>query len=249
MQQSYTPNINVKAYSGMCQQYIDDAGSAPSRSPTAKAAFEKEQSAGRIRADQFPENVWVVAWFSFSKGSYRYPNGTVIQYKDAWHVAFVKRNGNSLEIHDSEVHSGARKPYTALAAVEAWFATYGAKYAGWSTDCDGRKYVTEDKKMVNGDTGKYIYRAVLRREPENDWVWKQWDGMDFSAAIMQAANTAEWQAQNHLMLTLYPTVVKENEDLKKEIEDLKKQSSKPGEKPKLPLDVVIDGDKYVKEIK
>lgn len=147
MEQSYIPNINVRATPGMCLQYIDDAGESPLRSPTAKAAYKREEAGGRIRTDQFPENVWVVAWFEFTKGSYRYPNGVTINFSDAWHIAFMKRVGNRLEIHDSEVHSGARQPYRALGEVEAWFKVYGARYVGWSTDCDGRNYAKEEKVM------------------------------------------------------------------------------------------------------
>lgn len=142
-EQVYTPNINIPAKPAKCLQYIDDAGNAPERSPTAKSAFLKEQTAGRVKLSEFPNKVWVVAWFEFTKGSYTYPNGYTIYYKDAWHIAFVRRDGNTLEIHDSEVHSGSRKSYGSIGEIEAWFVEYGTKYVGWSTNCDGRQYAKE----------------------------------------------------------------------------------------------------------
>ncbi len=124
--------------------------------------------AGRIRKSELPEGVWVVVWFEFTKGSYRYPSGQVIDYRDAWHIAFAKRSGSHVEIHDSEVHSGARQPYAALAAVEAWFAAYGTRYVGWSTDCDGRNYVKEVTIVKNSiDSERVIAKGILGRDGLN----------------------------------------------------------------------------------
>lgn len=176
MEQVITPNINTPSVAGMCQKYVDDAGGVPNSVPprlgTAKAAYLQEQAAGRIRTDNFPKDVWLIVWFSFSKGSYTYPNGTTIYYKDAWHVAWLRRTGDRIEIHDSEVHRGARKPYTSLLEVEAWFAAYGAKYAGWSASCSGRTYaiskensdVIMDNEHLNSLFNAYIGRYALNEE-------------------------------------------------------------------------------------
>lgn len=177
MEQVYIPKINTRAYPAMCLQYIDDAGDAPSRSPTAKAAYIKEKNAKRIRTNDLPENIWVVVWFEFTKGSYRYPDGSVVYYKDAWHIAFARRRGKTIEIHDSEVHSGARQPYTSLAQVEAWFAVYGTRYVGWSTQCDGRIYAKE-AIMPNEKDVKDYFKVWENRTPTKselkDYTSKSW---------------------------------------------------------------------------
>jgi len=167
MEQVYTPLIDTKAFPAMCLQYVDDAGNAPQRSTTAKAAYDKEKKAKRISLSELPDKIWVVVWFSFSKGSYTYPNGDTIYYKDAWHIAFARRNGKNIEIHDSEVHSGSRQPYVAFEAVEAWFGAYDAKYVGWSTHCDGREYakLKENNMIKNTNHVKILFRQFLNREP------------------------------------------------------------------------------------
>lgn len=153
MEQVFAPNVGLRGahYAGLCLQWVDDAGKAPNRTGTAKAAYRVEKNAGRLRTGEIPENVWVPVWFEFTRGSYTYPDGSTIYYKDAWHIALAKRTGNRYTIYDSEVARGGRDqfggPYPALAAVESWFAVYGTKYVGWSTHCDGRQYAKERKGM------------------------------------------------------------------------------------------------------
>jgi hypothetical protein len=134
MEQTYTPNINISSKPGWCLQYVDDAGQAPNRTDSAKIAFNNEKSAGRICTDTIPENVWLVGWLDFTKGANT-------QYG---HVFFIKRSGNSYELHDSDVHAGLRKPYTSIDDMLRWFGAQAPVYIGWSTNCDGREYAKEN---------------------------------------------------------------------------------------------------------
>lgn len=193
--QVYEPAINTQAQPAMCLQYIDDAGNAPNRSATAKAAFMKEHNAGRIRGDELPDKLWVVIWFEFTKGGYTYPSGATVLYKDAWHIAFARRDGNTLQIHDSEVHSGARNPYNALAAVEAWFGKYGTKYAGWSTNCDGRQYVNKEEEDMKADnyTIQALAEAGLGRTAAGDQNLINNVGRDVKEVIDTFRTYPEWK--------------------------------------------------------
>lgn len=85
-------------------------------------------------------------------------------------------------------------------------------------------------QVVQGENGKFIYRACLHREPENDWVWKQWDGQTFDVALTKVRATDEWLTQNHVLKVAYPEALKTIEAQKKEIEELKKGGTelKPG---------------------
>lgn len=134
MIQVKTPNLNVRAYRGWCLMYIDDAGGAlaKNRKPSAEAAYQVERKAKRIRANQnFPVNVWVVAFWSLNGGLYR----------GLGHVVFVKKHSNGrLEIRDSETRSGARAVYTSIAQVTQWLGNHAPVYRGWSTHCDGVQY-------------------------------------------------------------------------------------------------------------
>jgi hypothetical protein len=138
--QKYLPNIGIAAVRGWCLKYIDDAGSAPTRRATAQLASDAEKSAGRLRGDDLPVGVWVVLFYALTRGA----------YAGLGHVQFARKNADgSVEIHDSEVHAGARAPYTSIAQVLAWFGpSTGITYSGWSTQCDGREYAEEYAPVV-----------------------------------------------------------------------------------------------------
>lgn len=156
MQQTFNPNLGVSAIRGYCLKYVDDAGNAPNRTATARYAWQVEQKANRVRTDTIPEGVWVVGWLDFMTGMYE-------QYG---HVFFMKRNGSSWQIYDSEVQSGGRRPYGSVNELLAWFGAYKPKYLGWSTHCDGRQYVKENNmpEIVNSDTARILASVGLARD-------------------------------------------------------------------------------------
>lgn len=129
VRQIYEPNLNIGAQSGWCLQYVDDAISAPSRTPSAQAAYLNELNAGRINTGPAPVGVWVIGFLGFSRGI----------YADYGHVFLMrKREDGSIEIHDSEVHSGARGIYNSIEEIMNWMGNYGPDYLGYSYCCDGR---------------------------------------------------------------------------------------------------------------
>lgn len=129
VRQVYNPNLNIGARSGWCLQYVDDAIDAPSRTPSAQAAYLNELNAGRINTGPAPVGIWVVGFLGFSRG----------QYTEYGHVFLMrKREDGSIEIHDSEVHSGARGIYNSIEELMNWMGNYGPDYLGYSYCCDGR---------------------------------------------------------------------------------------------------------------
>lgn len=134
VRQTYNPNINVGAQSGWCLQYVDDAISAPSRTPSAQTAYLNELNAGRINTGPAPVGIWVVGFLGFSRGI----------YADYGHVFLMrKRADGSIEIHDSEVHSCSRSIYNSIEELMNWMGNYGPDYLGYSYCCDGRR-IAED---------------------------------------------------------------------------------------------------------
>lgn len=134
VRQTYEPNLNIGAQSGWCLQYVDDAINAPARTPNARAAYLNELNAGRIDTGHAPIGVWVVGFLGFSRG----------QYTDYGHVFLMrKREDGSIEIHDSEVHSGARGIYNSIEELMNWMGNYAPDYLGFSYCCDGRR-IAED---------------------------------------------------------------------------------------------------------
>ncbi|MCP9454017.1 MAG: hypothetical protein NNC24_01450 [Candidatus Nanosynbacter sp. P11B_S7_bin.28.1] len=129
VRQIYEPNLNIGAQSGWCLQYVDDAISSLTRSPNAQTAYLNELNAGRINTGPAPVGIWVVGFLGFSRGI----------YADYGHVFLMrKREDGSIEIHDSEVHSGARGIYNSIEELMNWMSNYGPDYLGYSYCCDGR---------------------------------------------------------------------------------------------------------------
>lgn len=134
VRQIYEPNLNIGARSGWCLQYVDDAISSLTRSPNAQTAYLNELNAGRINIGPAPVGVWVIGFLGFSRG----------QYTEDGHVFLMrKREDGSIEIHDSEVHSGARGIYNSIEELMNWMGNYGPDYLGYSYCCDGRR-IAED---------------------------------------------------------------------------------------------------------
>lgn len=129
VRQTYNPNINIGAQSGWCLQYVDDAISSLTRSPNAQTAYLNELNAGRINTGPAPVGIWVIGFLGFSRGI----------YVDDGHVFLMrKRADGSIEIQDSEVHSGARGIYNSIEELMNWMGNYGPDYLGYSYCCDGR---------------------------------------------------------------------------------------------------------------
>ena len=129
VRQTYNPNLNIGAQSGWCLQYVDDAINSLTRSPNAQTAYLNELNAGRINTGPAPVGVWVIGFLGFSIG----------QYTEDGHVFLMrKRADGSIEIHDSEVHSGARGIYNSIEELMNWMGNYGPDYLGYSYCCDGR---------------------------------------------------------------------------------------------------------------
>lgn len=133
VRQKTTPNLNIVAQRGWCLKYIDDSVNAPSRKPTAQAAFNTEKANGNVRTNDLPVGVWVPIWFSLTKGT----------YAGLGHVAWAYNYGDRLEIRDSETRPGARAPYTSINQVLAWFGNYAPQYLGWSLTVDGIQVAEE----------------------------------------------------------------------------------------------------------
>ncbi len=129
VRQIYNPNLNIGAQSGWCLQYVDDAINSLTRSPNAQTAYLNELNAGRINTGPAPVGIWVIGFLGFSRGI----------YVDDGHVFLMrKREDGSIEIHDSEVHSGARGIYNSIEELMNWMGNYGPDYLGYSYCCDGR---------------------------------------------------------------------------------------------------------------
>lgn len=125
------PNLHIASLSGKCLRYVDEAGKSSTRRETAQQAADAEKAAGRLSRTELPTAIWVVLFFSLASGT----------YAGRGHVLLAKRdNDRTIEIHDSEVHSGAREPYKSIAEVIEWLQEYDPEYLGWSTQCDGVVY-------------------------------------------------------------------------------------------------------------
>ena len=158
VRQIYEPNLNIGAQSGWCLQYVDDAISSLTRSPNAQTAYLNELNAGRINTGPAPVGIWVIGFLGFSIG----------QYVDDGHVFLMrKREDGSIEIHDSEVHSGARGIYNSIEELMNWMGNYGPDYLGYSYCCDGRR-IAEDYDETQPTDRKLEEDGNARDEANTD---------------------------------------------------------------------------------
>lgn len=165
--QAVMPRINIPARRGWCLQYVDDGVNAPSRKPDAMTSFRQEQKNGNIRMFDLPVGVWIPGYLAFDKGIYQ-PYGHVF-----W--AYKHPDGR-VELHDSEVHAGARKPYGSLAELLAWFGAYSPRFIGWTLGIDGVHVVnelpdpvptppTDGRKPAKGTATVIVDALNVRTEP------------------------------------------------------------------------------------
>lgn len=152
------PNIDISARAGMCLEYVDNAVNAPKRTATAQIAYETAKGNGWVSDNsEYPRNVWFVLFWSIDNNN----------YAGLGHVAlaFVDGDGD-MQIHDSEVHRGARQPYTSLSELSSWFGSVGTRltYLGWSIGVDGIQIVgeigKEIKKANKGELSMFIAKCV-----------------------------------------------------------------------------------------
>ena len=148
LRQTVNPNYDIGATRGWCLQYVDNAISAPNRTYSAQAAYESAKARGWVRANtDMPRGLWSVLFWSIDNG----------EYAGLGHVALVYvNNQGQMAIHDSEVHAGARQPYTSLAELSSWFGSVGTRltYLGWSIGVDGRKIIEDYTPPKLAPTGE-----------------------------------------------------------------------------------------------
>ena len=136
------PNIDISARAGMCLEYVDNAVNASKRTATAQIAYETAKGNGWVSDNsEYPKNVWFVLFLSIDNNDYAGLGHVALAYVDS---------SGSMQIHDSEVHRGARRPYTSIAELAGWFGSVGTQmtYLGWSIGVDGVKLIEEEVKTA-----------------------------------------------------------------------------------------------------
>ena len=150
------PLVASSAIASYCLLYVDNTINIPSQYRTANAqvAHDKAKEKNWVHANtDYPKNVWFVMFWSIDNGDYQ-GQGHVA-------IAFVDDNDN-LQIHDSEVHRGAREPYASLEEVSNWFGSVGTRltYLGWSEGVDGVKMIAE----IEAETKTEIKKTDKKKE-------------------------------------------------------------------------------------
>ena len=144
--QKTSPNLNIGAKPGWCLQYADDVVNAPVRRESAGLEYLAQRAAGNIHEEEPPVGLWVPVFFDITSGIYD-------PYE---HVGWAYNHGDGrIEIHDSEVHSGARGIYNSIAEICSWFGKFGLRYLGWSERIGGVQIVekSDNVRVVNSGVG------------------------------------------------------------------------------------------------
>ena len=153
------PLVATSAIASYCLLYVDNTINVPSqyRTLNAQVAHNQAKEKNWVHANtDYPKNVWFVMFWSIDNGDYQ-GQGHVA-------IAFVDDNG-VMQIHDSEVHRGAREPYTSLAELENWFGSVGTRltYLGWSIGVDGTILIEKKQEKAKAKKGEIM---ILFREKD-----------------------------------------------------------------------------------
>ena len=158
------PTINIGATAGWCLNYVDNAINATQRTSTAQIAHDQAKEKNWVHPNQdYPRNVWFVMFWSIDNGD----------YQGLGHVALAFLDGNNnLQIHDSEVHRNARKPYQSLSELANWFGSVGTQltFLGWSEGVDGTKII-EEVKQAQSQTKKKGEVMILFKDADGKIYW------------------------------------------------------------------------------
>ncbi|ATC60411.1 hypothetical protein [Pseudolactococcus raffinolactis] len=144
------PLVATSAIASYCLLYVENTINVPSQYRTLNAQIAHDQAKEKnwVHENQdYPKNVWFIMFWSIDNGDYQ-GQGHVA-------IAFVDNNG-AMQIHDSEVHRGAREPYKSLAELENWFGSVGTKmtFLGWSEGVDSVKVIDEIKAETKTEIKK-----------------------------------------------------------------------------------------------
>jgi hypothetical protein len=155
----------MSARAGMCLGYVDDAINATQRTATAQIAHDTAKAKGWVRADNnYPRNVWFVMFWSIDNGD----------YQGQGHVALAFVDGNGvMQIHDSEVHRGARQAYGSIQELAGWFGSVGTRltFLGWSIGADGTLLIEEIKEKQEKAKTKKGEIMILFKDKDSKVYW------------------------------------------------------------------------------
>ena len=87
-------------------------------------------------------------------------------------LAFVDGQGN-MQIHDSEVHRGARQAYGSIQELAGWFGSVGTRltFLGWSIGADGTLLIEETKEKQEKAKAKKGEIMILFRDKDGKVYW------------------------------------------------------------------------------
>ncbi|MGO3605094.1 MAG: hypothetical protein ACTIN8_00345 [Pseudolactococcus laudensis] len=164
------PLVATSAIASYCLLYVDNTINVPSQYRTANAqvAHDTAKQKGWVYANtDYPKNVWFVMFWSIDNGDYQGQGHVALAFVD---------DAGSIQIHDSEVHRGAREVYTNFEDFYNWFGSVGIQmtYLGWGEGVDGVKLLEKvepvaQPKPVEAETKKEDKTNKAKKEKKELW--------------------------------------------------------------------------------
>lgn len=163
------PNLDTSAIAGMCLMYVDDAIGARDRNYSAQISFERSVGNGWVHPNiDYPRSVWFVMYWSIDNGPYAGYGHVALAHVDDY---------GSMQIHDSEVHRGARGAYRSQSEIFSWFGSVGTRltFLGWSEGCDGTKIIQniEEEEAYNRQVIAAIEAESKRKQQEIERIQEE----------------------------------------------------------------------------
>lgn len=163
------PIIASQAMASYCLKYVDDSLSVKqeTRTVNAQIAHDKAKENNWVHEDQyFPKNIWFVMFWSIDNGDYQGQGHVALAFVD---------DAGSIQIHDSEVHRGAREVYTNFEDFYNWFGSVGIQmtYLGWGEGVDGVKLLEKVEPVAQPKKENVVKpKKETKAKKEKKKIWK-----------------------------------------------------------------------------
>ena len=163
------PLIASQAMASYCLQYVDDSINVKQETRTANAQIAHDQAKAKnwVHEDQnFPKNIWFVMFWSIDNGDYQGQGHVALAFVD---------DAGSIQIHDSEVHRGAREVYTNFEDSYNWFGSVGIQmtYLGWGEGVDGVKLLEKVEPVAQPKKENVVKpKKETKAKKEKKKIWK-----------------------------------------------------------------------------
>lgn len=190
----FFPGVNP-TLDGQCVSLVKWFMQEMSSVPNPQAARGNAKDVGRTLVAQ--GHAYEVPWAERRRGDI-----ICMEYGTYGHIYVQLSGGRVFESNvnwtgvNSKIIDGDRVYASRIGhESEAWRANKNSHVYRLRTYSEGN-----GNAVMDSESAKELWRAILHREPENDQVWRGWVGKSYAEAARAFRSSPEWLGQNHAIV-------------------------------------------------